>query len=208
MDWAPRVSQEEIRQLYENDAQGLYDEDLLNTVGWALFYRCDSFITAVNAARGQAMCPTCGGIVPHNSGSDEILHCAICGWEMPWQTYFKSFQHQQLSGAEPVLIFFREYMQRFPQASEPAQKMLLIDRLIHGFHWCLTNPRDGASGVPTRTTAINLIQGRYHEVVEFLDQLSYSPSSTPGTQQTLSDWRQTMNQTAKAWRDDRLRRQP
>ena len=39
--------------------------------------------------------------------------------------------------------------------------MLLIDRLIHGFHQSLR-------GEATRTTGINLIEGRYHEVVEFL----------------------------------------
>jgi hypothetical protein len=208
MEWAPRVSQEDIRQLYENDAQGIYDEELLNNLGWALYSRCDSFITAVEAARGRATCPTCAGVIRHHRRPDEILHCAACGWEMPWQTYFQSFQHQQLSGAEPVLVFFREYMQRFPNAKQPAQKMLLIDQLIHGFHYCAQPDRNDPSLVPTRTTAINLIQGRYHEVVVFLDRLTYTQLSTPGIQQTHSAWRQTINQVAEAWHDDSLRREP
>jgi hypothetical protein len=195
MRWAPRVQQHLIRRLYESDARGLLDEELLNEVGWGLYARCESFIQAVEAAHGRATCPGCGKIVLHSCVPEEVLRCANCGWQTTWQTYFRSFQHKQLSGAEPVLVLFRQFMAHFPLASSPSDKMLLIDRLIHGFHQSL-------GGDPTRTTGVNLIEGRHHEVVEFLDSLAYGDGSTRGTVETLEEWRGKINQSAEAWGTD------
>jgi len=197
--WAPRLKQRLIRRLYECDAQGIYDDDLLDEVGWGLRARCESFITAVEASRGRVKCPACGQTVLHHAGAGEILHCAGCDWEMAWRDYFKTFQHKQLSGAEPVLALFGEFVEQFPAARTPQEKMLLIDRLIHGFHF---NLQFG----PTRAAGVNLIEGNYHEVVEFLDRLTYGEGSTPGTRQSRSAWRQILNQAAETWRDERLRR--
>lgn len=53
--WAPRVRQHKIRQLYEDDAKGIYDEGLINDVGYALLARCLSFIAANEATQGKAL---------------------------------------------------------------------------------------------------------------------------------------------------------
>jgi ribosomal protein L37AE/L43A len=198
-EWAPRLEQSLIRRLYEADAQGMPDEELLDEVGWRLRARCESFITAVAAARGRAQCPVCGQSVLHHAGADEILHCAGCGWEIPWRAYFKSFQHKQLSGAEAVLDLFGEFVAQFPSARTPQEKMLCIDRLIHGFHY---NLQFG----PTRAVGVNLIKGNYHEVVAFLDQLTYGAASTPGVQAGRAEWRKTLHQAAEKWQDARLKR--
>ncbi len=198
-EWAHRVRQSLIRRLYETDALGIYDDELLDEVGWRLVARCESFITAVEAARGRVKCPTCGQTVLHHASADEILHCAGCGWEMAWREYFKSFQHKQLSGAEPVLALFGEFVEQFPAARTPQEKMLWIDRLIHGFHY---NLQFG----PTRAVGVNLIEGSYHEVVDFLDRLTYGAGSTPGTRTARAEWCQVVNQTAETWKDERLRR--
>jgi ribosomal protein L37AE/L43A len=187
--------------LYETVALGLYDDELLDEVGWGLAARCESFITAVEAARGHAKCPACGQMVQHHAHPDEILHCDACGWEMSWRDYFKTFQHKQLSGADPVLVLFQEFVTRFPAARSGPEKMLLIDRLIHGFHY---NLQYG----PTRATGVNLIEGHYHEVVDFLDRLTYGEGSTSGTRKARSEWRQVINQAAETWNDERLRRTP
>src|SRR6266498_1514046 len=99
--WAPRLNQRLIQRLYEDDSQGLLDEDLLAEVGWALYHRCQSFITANQAVHGRAPCASCGAILSHHAGPDEILHCPVCGWECAWKDYFHTIQHRQLSGAEP-----------------------------------------------------------------------------------------------------------
>ena len=198
-EWAPRVKQSLIRRLNETDARGIYDDELLDEVGWRLRARCESFIEAVDAARGRVHCPVCGEIVRHHAGVDEVLHCSGCGWEMAWRTYFRTFQHKQLSGAEPVLALFAEFVAQFPQARTPQKKMLHIDRLIHGFHYHLQFG-------PTRAVGVNLIEGNYHAVVDFLSRLTYGEGSTQGTLQARTEWRTTISQAAELWKDERLRR--
>jgi len=200
--WAPRLPQEMIRRLYELDAQGIHDQELLDEVGWRLKARCESFIAAVEAVNGRAPCPMCGTGIEHKSRPEEILECRACGWSLSWKDYFSTIQHKQLSGAEPVLILFREYIQRFVSASAVEEKMLAIDRLLHGFHWWTIRNEE------TRATAVNLIEGNYHQVIDFLDCLTYGACSTPGTRQTWVAWRAIINQTAEKWNDPRLRRSP
>ena len=60
IQWAPRVKPGLIRRLYDLDAQGIYDEELIDEVGWGLLARCQSFIDAVNAVAGRAVCHGCG----------------------------------------------------------------------------------------------------------------------------------------------------
>jgi hypothetical protein len=175
--WAPRVSKKEIHQLYETDAQGIYDLDLINEVGYGLLARCESFITVNRAREGEFPCPECGQTVRR----EETLRCP-CGWTLPWANYFKTIQHKQLSGAEPVLEQFQDFVDAFPSARTPQEKMLLIDRLIHGFHYYFK------TGGPTRPVAVNLIEGRLSDVVAFLDRLTYGDQSTPGMRETYAEW--------------------
>ena len=175
--WAPRVSKRKIHQLYETDAQGIYDLDLIDEVGYGLLVRCESFITANRAREGELPCPECGRTVRR----EETLHCP-CGWTLPWADHFKTIRHKQLSGAEPVIQQFQDYVDAYPAARTPQEKMLLIYRLIHGFHWYLK------TGGPTRPVAVNLIEGRLSDVVAFLDRLSYGEKSTPGMVETYAQW--------------------
>lgn len=181
--WAPRVPQHKIRRLYLDDAEGMHDEALLDDVGYALRARCESFIAACEAAHGRAVCPVCATVVPHTGDKSEIMRCAQCGWELTWGEYFTTFQHKQLSGAEPVLEQFRVFVEGFPKARTSRDKMLRIDRLIHGFHWY---HRFGC----TRPVAVNLIQGRLSEVIAFLDELSSGAPSTPGIAETHAAWQE------------------
>ena len=200
IQWAPRVPQSLIQRLYENDAQGHADDELVDEVGWRLLFRCQSFITAVEAVSGRAKCPICQQVILHSGDRDEILRCPDCGWERTWGEYFSTIQHKQLSGAEAVLKLFQDYIQDFPRAKNYQQKMLLVDGLIHSFHIYY---KDASQ---TRTTGVTLIEGRYHEVVDFLDQLTYGSGSTPGTLELYVDWRKKIDETGKKWGDDRLRR--
>jgi hypothetical protein len=190
--WAPRVARRKIRQLYETDAQGIYDLDLIHEVGYGLLARCESFITANRAREGKLPCPECGRTVRR----EETLLCP-CGWTLPWADYFKTIQHKQLSGAEPVLEQFQNYVDAFPSARTPQEKMLLIDRLIHGFHWYLK------TGGPTRPVAVNLIEGRLSDVVAFLDRLSYGEKSTQGMRETYTQWDKNIDANRNWYRSRR-----
>lgn len=179
--WAPRVPQARIQRLYELDARGIYDEELLDEVGYGLLARCRSFLEANEARAGRVRCPRCSAVVEHAGHREEVLRCA-CGWQLTWGEYFKTIQHVQLSGAEPVLRQFRTFAGAYPVARTPQEKMLAIDRLIHGFHWYYK------TGDPTRPVAVNLIEGRLNDVITFLERLTYSDKSTPGTRETYAQW--------------------
>jgi len=179
--WARRVAKSKVRRLYETDARGIYDEELIDEVGYGLLARCESFITASRAVAGELPCPRCGARVRR----EEVLRCP-CGWELPWADYFRTMQHKQLSGAEPVLDQFRSFVEAFPSARTPRERMLRIDRLLHGFHWYLK--ANAATSAPTRPVAVNLLEGRLGDVVAFLEGLTYGRKSTPGTTENLADW--------------------
>lgn len=201
--WARRVPQHLIRRLYESDAKGIRDEELIDEVGYALAARCASFIAAVQATRGQAACPDCGAIVEHDKHPDTLLRC-VCGWELPWQDYFRTIQHRQLSGADPVLALFQSYVDRFTPDKPPRAKMLLIDEVIHGFHVNLVKQYHG----PTRATCVNLIEGNLREVMQFLDALTYGEGNAPEMQQRYVEWRETvseMNEVMGQWRASRAK---
>lgn len=201
--WAPRVKQHRIRRLYETDARGICDEELIDEVGYALSARCASFIAAVQATRGHAACPDCGAVVEHDKQPDAILRC-VCGWELAWQDYFRTIQHRQLSGAEPVLALFQSYVQRFAAAKTPRTKMLLIDEVIHGFHVNLVRQYHGS----TRAACVNLIEGNLREVMQFLDALTYGEGNAPEMQQRYAEWRETvsdMNEVMAQWRTTRAK---
>ena len=188
--WSPRIAKHKVRRLYEFDAQGIPDDELADEVGYTLLARCKSFITANQAVAGQAPCPVCETIVEHAFDKDEVLHCDQCGWELPWGDYFATIQKKQLSGAEPVIELFTEFIESFPRAKTYPEKMFQIDRLLHGFHW---NQKYGF----TRPVAVNLIQGRLTDVVKFLDDLSRGPGSTPGIQQHRGEWQAKSTNTRK-----------
>ena len=179
--WAPRVTQREIRRLYEMDAKGIHDEELINEVGYGLLARCLSSIDAAEAVRGKARCPQCSRVVTHTGRREELLLC-VCGWELTWGDYFKTIQHKQLLGAEPVLDQFRSFVQTFSADRTPQERTILIDQLIHGFHWYYK------THAPTRPVAINLIEGRLNEVVAFLENLSCGDKSTAGVAENYAQW--------------------
>lgn len=199
--WAPRVPQRTIYRLYETDAKGLYDEELLDEVGYGLLARCQSFIEANEAVAGRAPCPRCGLAVSHGKGKEEVLRC-VCGWELTWREYFQTIQHRQLSGAEPVMEPFRAFIADFPAARTPQAKMLLIDGLLHRFHWYLKAGNSAAT--PTRPVAVNLIEGRLGEVVLFLDALTYGDQSTPGTRESYVQWDEKI-EVNRDWYPERAR---
>ena len=189
--WAPRISKSKIKRLYELDARGIYDDELLDEVGYALRSRCQSFISACQAAAGMVSCPVCETQIPHDWDKEKMLICPDCNWQLSWGDYFATIQHKQLSGAEPVLELFRTFVDRFPQAKTDQKKMFYIDRLLHGFHWSVKYG-------PTRPVAINLIEGRLGDVILFLDRLSDGPGSTPGLAQRKAEWIER-SQNARNW---------
>jgi predicted RNA-binding Zn-ribbon protein involved in translation (DUF1610 family) len=168
--WAPRVKQHLIRRLYELDARGIHDDELIDKVGWALYARCASFLAAVEAVHGHVACPVCETPITHAARLDTLLHCPHCGWQLPWRDYLKTIQQRRLNGDIQVLAMFHGFVSRFPAARTVREKMLLIDQAIHNLHEHLerTSQQPGTR----RTSAMNLIAGSDESVIAFLTHLS------------------------------------
>ena len=58
IEWAPRVKPHTIRRLYELDAKGILDENLIDEVGFGLWARCETIHRVTHR-----LCPECGGEV-------------------------------------------------------------------------------------------------------------------------------------------------
>jgi hypothetical protein len=169
IEWSPRVSQHKIRLLYEKDAKGIIDEELIDEVAFSFFVRCQDIITVTDASQGKLKCINCGSIVYHKGKKDTILKCKNCSWETTWGIYLKSYQRKQLHGGG-ALNAFNNYVVKLPKAKTPEEKMILIDQLIHEAHqWTDSKFKEP---VFTRPAAVNIIKGKMKQVMRFLDQLS------------------------------------
>lgn len=192
--WAPKVRPEKIRQLYQRDALGIVDGDLIDEVGLALHARCTS-IVLVND--GMVRCPRCGAVFKvhrtyrerANGESVGDLQRAVpclrpeCGWHTTPAQWGQSWRHRELHagwGLPPI----REYAERYPLAVTARQRMLLIDQLLHAFHHDLRN------AAPHRSVAHNLIEGNHRQALALLDCLTYGDHSTPEVRQTYAAWRE------------------
>ncbi len=166
-EWAPRVRMENIRRIYQNDARGILDEELLDDVGITLYCRCESILDASDAALGKVHCPSCAAIIMRaRLDQNERVLCARCGWTIRWIDYQRTYQHKDLWGGG-FADAMREFIARWESRPSAREKMLLIDRLIHIWHWQSSKER-GA----TRPAAPNFIEGSRKQVIKFLDELS------------------------------------
>jgi hypothetical protein len=170
--WAPKIRQAKIWQLYQNDALGTVDEDLVADVGYRLHQRCRSIWLATHQ---QVECPRCGAaFFTGEPGTWKpypgVLTCptAGCGWETTAHDWHLSWRHRDLLGAA-AMPAVETYLGDYPAARSAEERMVCIDQLIHAFHISL---RTGKAG---RSFANNLIEGSHEQVVELLDRLYAGP---------------------------------
>lgn len=181
--WARRVRQDKIRRLYALDAKGILDEELIEDVGYAMYARCLSIQDATRAHFGRANCPRCRSEVTHTGGKEDVLSCA-CGWTTSWGDFHRTYKGRQLFGGNAYPVF-KAFINRWPHARTPRDKLLEIDGLIHAMHVF-----QGRAGRPA---ACNLIEGSAHELVAFLDHLAYGDLSTPGMGANREHWREEIS---------------
>ena len=189
--WAPRVTRKEILRFYDMAGRGMVDEDIINELGFALLVRCQSVLDATNARRGRAPCPSCRTAVEHPKKPDHVLRCPACGWQCLWSDYIKSAKKKNLNagGAE---AFFEDFVDRFPKSKGARQRLILIDTLIHRFHWEWKERPCGAA-------AANLIEGKPQDTIRFLDGITYG-ERTPDEIRGMKDtWRGHWERSRRAW---------
>ena len=176
IQWAPKVPPFKIRRLYENDAQGILDQTLIDEVGYALYARCES-VWIVTERR----CPQCTARCQRSEEAEPILSCPSCGWSTPWKAYKRSYKGKRIHGGR-AYAFFLTYMDEWLQARGPREKMLAIDRVIHALH-------ESANQVWTLPASVNLIEGSFEEVIAFLDDLAYGDTTDARMRARKEQWR-------------------
>lgn len=187
--WAPRLSKVQIQRLYQSFGRDLLDETLIDDVGFSLYSRCISMLQVSDAIRGNPHCPVCDTVARLEEQAVPIVRCANCGWLCPWEQYQKTYQRKGLfaGGLEP---FVKDFVHRFRATQSHRERMLLIDSLIHRFHWESENVDDGRPG------ATSLIEGKMKDIMAFLDGISYSDNIPPEIERTREAWRRKWRENA------------
>ena len=177
--WAKKVDPLKIKKLYEQDAKGIYDEELINDVGMDIYARVVSVLTVTLSNLGKATCVECQTEIPHTHSKEFVLVCPKCGWTMLFKEYGDSYKQQTLNGfgAQEEL---KDYKTKYPSAKTYSEKMMLIDALIHTFHGNLNEH-------PSRPTATNIIDGSNAEVANLIFNLAYGEGSVAAREE-LNLW--------------------
>jgi hypothetical protein len=149
-----------VVRLYESDAAGMPDAELVDDVGWRLWERLAD-VLRVN--RGDVRCPVCGTDVHVVA----VTSCR-CGWTVTAEEYHQSKRKRDLHGMCPA---YAEFVERWPSATSPKQRMMMIDAVVHELH---VSTKDE----PSNFAARNFIEGDRSKIVALLEELANGPGST------------------------------
>ncbi len=181
--WAPRLKKSKIEKLYNSSAKGFMDEELIDEVGFSLYARCLSVLEVSEAVRGRPKCPKCKAVMKRTWKPDEVLRCSNCDWQCSWKIYQKTYQRKNLN-AGGMEVFIKEFVQKFRNTRSHSARLVLIDTLIHRYHW------EGSGNPGGRPGACGLIQGKMKNIMPFLDRLNYGDQIPEEINQTREEWRQ------------------
>jgi hypothetical protein len=129
--WAPMLPAHKLVSLYEANAAGFIDDDLVDDVGWRLWERLSD---VMRVTTGRVRCPGCGTefqVRAPGHPIDEVVPCPRCDWGVTPRAWHKSWEHRDLNGDCKE---FQTYVARWPRASSARDRMLLIDAVVHALH--------------------------------------------------------------------------
>jgi len=130
--WNKKVPQALVSRLYEQTASGIFDDELLDEVGCALYARCKSVVSATCGFEKKVLiCPNpmCEAEIKLVGG---YFSCR-CGFNASWDEFKKSYKGRQLHAANALPIF-EKFIADFPKAKTYGDKITCVDVLIHSFH--------------------------------------------------------------------------
>jgi hypothetical protein len=180
--WARRLPPLLLKRLYDADARGFRDLELCEEVGSYLYARCATFGLI---ARGEVECPSCRTVFAVARRGASACPRKGCGWATTQAAYRQSIRdHYAWMGR--AIAAYETFERRWPGARSYADKILLVDQLIHSFHV------DEKTGEPVKSVASKLLEGNKKDVVRFLDELS---ALDPAAKE---DWRRVTSTTIDA----------
>ena len=173
----------EVRKFYLICAGGVYDEEVINNTGIALFLRCESILEYTWAHEGKVKCKRCSRIGKEifinriTKAPRELIRCPLCGWQIQWRVYISETEKKQTGQlwAGRARYAFEEFYRKYPGCKESGEKVIAIDQLIHSFHWTLKNELKKPTGL--RTACVNLLEGNATQINDLLNNLTYGSES-------------------------------
>lgn len=163
-NWSPRISQSKLKKLYATDAKGIYDDDLVDEVGFTLYARClQGRDERILANEGKLKCHNCGKI--SISPSNGLILCS-CGYSYIFREYMRSFNRNGMP-SRSATPFFNEFISMWSIAKTYFDKMKSIDYVIHECHLNML------SGVTRGFAGKNLIEGSGEQLRELILSLAY-----------------------------------
>ena len=179
--WASQVKRETISKLYSMDAMGIFDEELVDDVAFAMLARAES-IVKVTIAHGENIldCPSCTSIIQ----GDGLQFVCECGWSITRPKLHATYKRKQLVGGAAMPVI-EKAIKSFPEKGTYAEKIFWIDSLIHAFHGEL-NAQYEKTELAYRPVARNFIEGSLQQVVELIFNLAYGDN--PRLAKNREEW--------------------
>ena len=162
--WCRKVSRKDLLRLYQGEAAGLIDQELLEEIGYTFYARCRQAKEVRELMEeGKLLCLHCGAVLKP-SGYTSPVHCE-CGYCYTYREYRRSCNTANMPGGRAAPIF-ETFAQKWPSCRETSQKMMLIDWLIHECHVTLM------SGLKGRSVCVNLIEGTLKQISDLIVKLA------------------------------------
>ena len=183
--WAPKLRPDKLVRLYESDAAGTLDEELLDDVAWTLYCRVRDVIRVSSSRVVCSRCRTEFAVRWRGEDPEITSSCPACGWTTTAGEYHRSWEHRDLNGR---CADFSLYVERLPHTRSPQERTLLVDRLVHALHVA------SVDGAIANVAARSFLEGDRPAIAALLDRLASSPSSTTGTE-ARERWRATQQRS-------------
>ncbi|MCL2002919.1 MAG: hypothetical protein FWG72_02810 [Oscillospiraceae bacterium] len=164
--WAKKASRSDLWRLYQSDAKGMTNEELLDAVGLTFYVRCKQAKEVRKLMeRGKILCHHCGAVLQAQSYTAPIK--CECGFIYTYREYRRSCNAVNIPGGRATSIF-NDFIVKWPACKTVSQKMILIDWLIHECHVTLMSGEEG------RSVCVNLIEGTLKQISDLIIKLAYS----------------------------------
>jgi len=163
--WSPRLSLSKLKRLYMSSAKMLLDSDLLTEVGFTLYYRCLQGKEERDLYHSKKIkCHNCEKILSYQNKND-LVQCD-CGYQYTAREYGRSYQREWMPHGRAQDVFDR-LIDKWPKAKTDAEKMNLIDWIIHECHKCMI------SGTKADSVAKNLLGGSRSAAEKLILELAF-----------------------------------
>lgn len=163
-NWCKKVSRSKLIRLYNSDARGLPDEDLIDDIGYTFYTRCKEARDIRECLeKGKLICHHCGAVLSPGSYTSPVK--CDCGHWYTYREYRRSFNSNNLPAGRATPIF-NAFADKWILCKDAKEKMILIDQLIHECHVSVM------SGLAGRSVCVNLIEGTLTQLKDMLEMLA------------------------------------